>query len=88
MPGYYDWKIRNCPEGAIAKAGSFLKTLDEVEPYLLQMWESGKGSFSDEVNAKLKNIVEMIDAAEDNLEAAKHRLAEFFPGGPIQKGAR
>lgn len=82
MPGYYDWKIRNCPNGAIAKAKSLLETVEAVEPYLEKMWKDGSGSFTPEVNTLLASVVEKIDSAEDSLEAAKLELATLFPGHP------
>lgn len=82
MPGYYDWKIRNCPGGAIAKAKSLLETVEAVEPYLERMWKDGGGSFDTKTNAFLSSVVEKIDSAEDSLEAAKLELATLLPGHP------
>lgn len=82
MPGYYDWKIRNCPQGAIAKAESLLATVEAVDVYLEKLWAAGDGSFTPEVNAHLAKCVAVIDEAEDCLEKAKLMLAEFFPGHP------
>lgn len=82
MPGYYDWKIRNCPMGAITKAESLLATVEAVDPYLEKMWKDGNGSFTPETNSALAAVVEKIDGAEELLEEAKHDLARFFPGHP------
>lgn len=82
MPGYYDWKIRNCPAGAIAKAESLLETVEAVEPYLEKMWQEGEESFNERTNAKLASVVEKIDVAEDALEVAKLELATLLPGHP------
>jgi hypothetical protein len=82
MPGYYDWKIRNCTAGAIAKGKSLMATFNEVDPYLIRLWEGQDETFSELQAAKLAAIVETIDTAEDALEAAKLALAEFFPGKP------
>lgn len=87
MPGYYDWKIRNCTGGAIAKGKSLLATFNEVDPYLIRLWEGQAESFTVDQSAKLAAIVEKIDAAEDALEAAKLALAEFFPGKPSAAAA-
>ena len=80
MPGYYDWKIRNCTMGAQAKANLLMQTFEEVDPYLIRLWESGGEDFSDEEKAKLAGVVGEIDLAEEALEKAKLMLAEFFPG--------
>ncbi len=82
MPGYYDYKLRICPETAIAKAQLLLLTLDRVEPFLHEIWDANDKSFPDDVNSKMKAIVELIDEAEDKLEEAKLELAKFFPGHP------
>lgn len=82
MPGYYDWKIRNCTLGAKAKADLLMQTFEEVDAYLLEIWKAGEGSFDALTAGKLAAIVEQIDTAEDALEKAKLMLAEFFPGGP------
>lgn len=82
MPGYYDWKIRNCPNGAIAKAQSLLETVDAIEPDLHKIWDENGGSFPEKINTLLASVVEKIDAAEESLEAAKLELATLFPGHP------
>lgn len=82
MPGYPDWKIRNCTDGAIAKAKSLHQTMEMVDPYLHEIWEAHGGRFPETDNAKLLGVVARIDAAEDALEKAKLSLAEFFPGHP------
>lgn len=82
MPGYYDWKMLNCPQGAIAKANSLINTLSAVDPHLIEIWEANGKSFPPEINAKLQAVVDEIDEAEDCLEKAKVMLAEFFPGHP------
>lgn len=82
MPGYYDWKIRNCPNGAASKVESLLETVEAVEPYLERMWKEGEESFNDKTNTLLASVVEKIDAAEDNLEKAKLELATLLPGHP------
>lgn len=82
MPGYYDWKIRNCTAGASSKAKLLMATFEEVDPYLVQLWESQGEAFDAKQNEKLAAIVAQIDSAEDALEDAKLALAEFFPGRP------
>lgn len=82
MPGYYDWKIRNCTAGATTKAKLLLATFEEVDRYLERLWESQGESFSAEQKGKLDAIVAKIDLAEESLEHAKLALAEFFPGRP------
>lgn len=82
MPGYYDWKIRNCTAGATSKAKLLMATFEEVDRYLVQLWDSQGETFSDAQNEKLAAIVAKIDSAEDALEEAKLALAEFFPGRP------
>ena len=82
MPGYYDWKLRNCSQGAAAKAESFIHTLDQVEEHLHVEWDANKGSFGAETKNRLQKIVDRLDEAEDRLEQAKLELAGFFPGRP------
>lgn len=82
MPGYYDWKMRNCGLGASYKAQLLLQTLDQVEPDLHKIWDEGGCSFDAKMNAKLAHVVESIDRAEDALEEAKLDLAKLFPGAP------
>lgn len=82
MPGYYDWKLRNCSVGAKTKAQSLISTFDEVDPYLIRIWEGQGGEFTAEQIEELAGIVGMIDAAEDSLEEAKLALGKFFPGKP------
>lgn len=89
MPGYYDWKVRNCTEGAMAKASSLLQTMDAADVELHRIWKEGGGSFPPDVNDKLAGVVELIDQAEDCLEKAKLKLADhFLPGGPNEAAAR
>lgn len=88
MPGYYDWKLLNCPLGAKAKADLLMHTVNSVDPYLEKIWKENGESFPPEVDAKLAAIVEDIDEAEACLEKAKHDLAEFFPGHPGDKDQR
>jgi hypothetical protein len=82
MPGYVDWKLRNCPEGAITKAQSLLRTLDAVEPELHKLWDAQGECFTDEQNKDLLAVIAKIDVAEDNLESAKLDLARYLPGCP------
>jgi len=82
MPGYYNWKIRNCPNGAQSKVESLLETVDAVEQYLQEKWKAGDGSFDDKTNTLLASVVAKIDTAEDSLEAAKLELATLLPGHP------
>lgn len=82
MPGYYDWKIRNCTGGAIAKAKSLMATFEEVDPYLIELWSGQGDEFDEKQNAALAAVVEQIDTAEEALEQAKLKLAGFFPGLP------
>jgi hypothetical protein len=83
MPGYYDWKIRNCTAGAISKGKLLMATFEEVDPYLMRLWESQGEAFGADQQEKLAGIVAKIDLAEDSLEEAKLALAEFFPGRPV-----
>lgn len=82
MPGYYDWKLRNCQAGATAKSELLRDTIESVDVYLHEMWEAGEGKFPDRVDALLSSVVEKIDLAEDSLEKAKLELATLFPGHP------
>jgi hypothetical protein len=82
MPGYYDWKIRNCGDGAIAKADSLRNTMEMVDGELHRLWDAGGGAFTPEINQVLAGVVADIDLAEDALERAKLKLAELFPGFP------
>jgi hypothetical protein len=82
LPGYYDWKIRNCGDGAIAKANSLRQTMEMVDPELHRIWDSNGGEFPLDVKAHLGDVVSEIDAAEDALERGKLLLAKLFPGQP------
>jgi len=82
MPGYYDWKIRNCGAGAITKAQSLLETFEAVDVYLEREWADGGESFSPEKQVALQGVVEQIDLAEDSLEKAKAMLGDMLPGHP------
>lgn len=83
MPGYYDWKIRNCPDGAITKAKSLLQTVEMVDTELHRIWdENGGKDFPPDTKDLLARVVYMIDTAEENLESAKLLLATLFPGQP------
>lgn len=83
MPGYYDWKVRNCTDGAITKANSLRETMEMVDSELHRIWnEHGGKDFPSDVKKHLASVVELIDDAEESLELAKSKLAEMFPGQP------
>jgi hypothetical protein len=82
MPGYYDWKIRNCGDGAIANAASLRQTMEMVDAELHRIWDENGGSFPPDVNSHLQAVVEDIDEAEEALTRAKLHLAKLFPGHP------
>jgi hypothetical protein len=82
MPGYYDWKLRNCTVGAITKAQSLLDTFEAVDVYLEREWADGGEAFTADKKADLAAVVEQIDLAEDSLEKAKHMLGAMLPGQP------
>lgn len=85
MPGYHDWKVRNCTLGAKAKADSLLHTMEMVDEELHKEWDAGGGSFKPQTDALLGEVVAKIDAAEDALESAKLQLASLFPGKPAAR---
>jgi hypothetical protein len=82
MPGYYDWKIRNCTLGARDKAASLLETMEAVDSTLHAAWDENGGSFPEPMDALLADVVAKIDRAEDALEKARLQLATLFPGHP------
>lgn len=83
MPGYYDWKVRNCGLGAVTKAQSLLQTMEMVDPELHRIWdENGGKDFPPDTKDLLARVVNGIDTAEENLEQAKLLLADLFPGQP------
>lgn len=82
MPGYYDWKIRNCTLGAEQKAAALHQTMDMVDHELHEEWSKNGGEFSAATNGTLAEVVAKIDAAEDALESARLQLATLFAGHP------
>lgn len=86
MPGYYDWKVRNCTLGAMTKADLLLQTMEMVDPELHKEWHTNDGKFTPKTDALLGEVVAKIDAAEDALEAAKLQLASLLPGRPSVRG--
>lgn len=82
MPGYYDWKVRNCGKGAIHNVQSLLETMEQVDSRLHEIWERNGNSFPDHVNNLLSSVVEKIDLAEESLVEAKLDLARLFEGAP------
>lgn len=82
MPGYYDWKVRNCGKGAIHNAQSLLETMEAVDEKLHKIWKDNGNSFPEGVNKRLAAVVGKIDLAEESLVDAKLALAQLFEGAP------
>lgn len=86
MPGYYDWKVRNCGRGAIHNAESLLETMEAVDPRLHEIWKENGNSFPEKIDSHLASVVEKIDLAEESLVQAKLQLAQLFEGAPEYDG--